>query len=209
MQPLSTTIATTTLSIDAPGYSHNRNRDHGPAPTRPNVIQPISKPVQFSFTKDGTVARLETYHMEPYPGYRASATSSSPSSSPSPSFPSSPICKASGIVNKDWKNVAISEQDDAEFAAMEARAEIRAQAEAKRKLVGLGVYMAAQAPACGVCGVRGLGGASAQGAVEGRHGHGHGYTGACGTSVVVWELGGIGIGIGGVPDGAGEERCRA
>lgn len=35
-----------------------------------------------------------------------------------------------------WKNVAISEQDDAEFAAMQEEAEIRAEVEAKSKLVG-------------------------------------------------------------------------
>lgn len=55
-------------------------------------------------------------------------------------------------MNKDWKNVAISEQDDAEFAAIEAEAEIRVQAEAKGKLMGLVHTWPPKPPvACAAC----------------------------------------------------------
>lgn len=118
----------------------------------------MSGPHVFSFAKDGTVVCPKTYHTEPYPGCRASAGaasssgrriydgalyspshshSSSSSSSSSWSFPSTPNSKISGRANKEWKNIAISEQDDAEFVAREAEAEVRARAEAKGKLVGL------------------------------------------------------------------------
>ena len=107
----------------------------------------MSGPHVFSFAKDGTVVRPETYRAEPYPGYRVSASSSSrhdfgagvalPRPSRSLSLPRIPVSKASERMDKPWKNVAITEQDDAEFAAMEAEAEIRARAEAKGKLMGL------------------------------------------------------------------------
>ena len=127
----------------------------------------MSGPHVFSFAKDGTVVRPETYRAEPYPGYRASASSSSrhdfsagagagaalPGPSRSLSLPRISVSKASERMDKPWKNVAITEQDDAEFAAMEAEAEIRAQAEAKGKLMGL-VYTWPPKPqpaACAEC----------------------------------------------------------
>jgi hypothetical protein len=124
----------------------------------------MSGPHVFSFAKDGTVVRPETSREEPYAGYRASEASSSgrhvygagsPLSKPSPSssFPRPPVSRASERMDKPWKNVAITEQDDAEFAAMEAEAEVRAQAEAKGKLMGL-VYTWPPKPqpaACAEC----------------------------------------------------------
>ena len=124
----------------------------------------MSGPHVFSFAKDGTVVRPEPYRAEPYPGYRASATSPSgrhvygagaalSGPSASSSFPRTPVSKASERMDKPWKNVAITEQDDAEFAAMEAEAEVRAQAEAKSKLMGL-VYTWPPKPqpsACAEC----------------------------------------------------------
>lgn len=103
----------------------------------------MAGPHVFSFAKDGTVVRPETYRAEPYLGYQARAASSSGRnvcatlSSASSSTPSSPSSKAPGRLDKDWKNVAITEQDDAEFAAREAEAKVRVRAEAKSKLMGL------------------------------------------------------------------------
>ncbi|KAF8548641.1 hypothetical protein OG21DRAFT_1516098 [Imleria badia] len=167
-----TTTTTHRRRTDATGY--NRHRNDEPAPprvnARPNESQVGPKPAEpvsntdfhldtlfnpvwmsgshvFSFAKDGTVVRPETYREEPYPGYRASAASSSGrgvngagAASYSPFVIRSArtrVSKASRRMDKPWKNVAITEQDDAEFAAMQAEAQVRAQAEAKSKMVGL------------------------------------------------------------------------
>ena len=128
----------------------------------------MSGPHVFSFAKDGKVARPESYRAEPYPGYRASAAPSSGRNVshagastggalagplPSLSFSRAHVSKASGRMDKPWKNVAITEQDDAEFAAMVAEAEVRAKVEAKSRLMGL-VYTwppKPQPPACTEC----------------------------------------------------------
>lgn len=128
----------------------------------------MSGPHVFSFARDGKVVRPETYRAEPYPGYRASAASSSGRNIshvgastgsalsgplPSLSFSRAHVSKASGRMDKPWKNVAITEQDDVEFAAMVAEAEVRAKAVAKSRLVGL-VYTwppKPQPPACTEC----------------------------------------------------------
>ncbi|KAI9459747.1 hypothetical protein HD554DRAFT_2176806 [Boletus coccyginus] len=187
-----TTTFTHRRRTDAPG--HYRYSNQGPAPTRvhvrSNVVPLVSKAVQgsnkdfyldtlfnpvwmsgphvFSFARDGKVMRPETYRAEPYPGYRASAASSSGRNIshagastgsalsgplPSLSFSRAHVSKASGRMDKPWKNVAITEQDDVDFAAMVAEAEVRAKAEAKSRLMGL-VYTwppKPQPPACTEC----------------------------------------------------------
>ena len=77
----------------------------------------MSGPNVFSFAQDGTVVRPETYAPEPYPGYHADRHRAQRLESANASH-------FHGFVTKDpkpWKNVAITEQDDAEFAAFQAR----------------------------------------------------------------------------------------
>ena len=95
----------------------------------------MSGPHVFSFSEDGKVVCPETSSAEACPGDRPNAASSTPATSTFFRVPTS--VKASTRVDKPWKNVAITEQDDEEFAAMEAEAEMRAWADAKAKLVGL------------------------------------------------------------------------
>ena len=107
----------------------------------------MSGPHVFSCAKDQTVVHAETYSEKSYPRYRRSATSSSGRGdngagavSYSPFvIRSTPIrdSKASVKTDKPWKNIAITEQDDAEFEVVQAEAEVRALAEAKSRLVGL------------------------------------------------------------------------
>ena len=67
----------------------------------------------FSFAEDGTVVRPETNATEPYPGYHADRTRRQEyaDSLYFQRFPKSD--------KKPWKNVAITEQDDAAFEAFE------------------------------------------------------------------------------------------
>lgn len=96
----------------------------------------MSGPHVFSFAKDGTVMHPETVRTDPEPcaGYRGSAAS-----------------KSSGRgMDKPWRNVAITEQDDAEFAAMEAEAKMQTRADAKGRLMGL-VYTWPPGPQPAAC----------------------------------------------------------
>ena len=76
-----------------------------------------SGPHVFSFAKDGTVVRPERYSREPYPGYHADGLRARHLESVNASH-------FQGFSTRDpkpWKNVAITEQDDAEFAAFQER----------------------------------------------------------------------------------------
>ncbi|KAG6377593.1 hypothetical protein JVT61DRAFT_15411 [Boletus reticuloceps] len=166
---------------DAPGCNYHRN--YGTAPrvtTHSKTLRSAAKPIQpapnrefhldtffnpvwmsgphvFSYAKDGRVVRPETHQVEPYPGYNAA--SSNPSPSTSTSWPRADPSKPSARIQKPWKNVAITEQDDADFVAMQAEAKVRARAEARAKLVGL-VYTwppKPQAAACAECEVLAVG----------------------------------------------------
>lgn len=97
----------------------------------------MSGPLVFSFAKDGTVLHPKTYRSEPYPGYRASAALSSGCSAHHTGPLRKPGPRATVIRDKPWKKVAITEQDDAECAEMETKAELQAQLEARGKLMGL------------------------------------------------------------------------
>lgn len=79
----------------------------------------VAGPHAFSFAKDGTIVRLEPGRMASWAGHQP------------PVVP----CSGRGF-DKAWKNVAITEQDDAEFAAIQVAEEMRKRAEAKAKLVG-------------------------------------------------------------------------
>lgn len=86
----------------------------------------MSGPHVFAFAKDGTIVRADV----------PSGIESRPPSRP----------KLERSVDKPWKNVAITEQDE----AMEARAEMRSRAEEKARLVGL-VYAWPPAPRGAAC----------------------------------------------------------
>lgn len=92
---------------------------------RDTFFNPVwtSGPHVFSFAENGTVVRPEMYASEPYPGYRRAGRLHSESV---------PTSYFQGFSRwgeeKPWKNVAITEQDDAEFEAMRARACARANA---------------------------------------------------------------------------------
>ena len=79
---------------------------------------------------------------------------------------------------------------------------------------GARVYVAAQAPAFCVCRMRGAGGTS-EGGGKDRAGDrdsgagGRRHAGECGAGVVIWELGRVGVGVGGVQGGTGKESCGA
>ena len=77
-------------------------------------------PNVFSHAKDGTIVRPEVYAQELYPGYHNQTRSVR-----------GPTSAYGTAVSKDpkwWKNVAITEHDDAEFEALEARKLARVKA---------------------------------------------------------------------------------
>ncbi|KAH0831340.1 hypothetical protein J3R83DRAFT_13991 [Lanmaoa asiatica] len=86
----------------------------------------MSGPHVFSFVKDGTVVRPERYSLEPYPGYYAYGPRRPESVNASYFQGFSPQDE------KQWKNVAITEQDDAEIAAIEEREGENAGGEQRR-----------------------------------------------------------------------------
>ena len=79
----------------------------------------MSGPNVFSFAPNGTVVRPREYGPEPYPGYHADRIRRLQSES-------DPVnaSLSQGFVSRDpkpWKNVAITEQDDAEFEAFQMK----------------------------------------------------------------------------------------
>ncbi|KAI9567624.1 hypothetical protein HD554DRAFT_2039354 [Boletus coccyginus] len=127
-----TTISTTaaTTPVTTPATSHHQH-EHNDIPdhlsTKPPVLtndfyrdtffNPVwmSGPHVFSFAEDGTVVRPKTYALEPYPGYHADCLRRLDS------VDATHLQGCSKGDPKPWKNVAITEQDDAEFAAFQER----------------------------------------------------------------------------------------
>ncbi|KAN0094447.1 hypothetical protein V8E55_002734 [Tylopilus felleus] len=143
MQSPATTSATTTGSTfitpaTTPAISDGQNEhkntpDH--SPTKPPVLtqdfyldtffNPVwtSGPHVFSFAQDGTVVRPQSYASEPYPGYHADRARR---------LEPAPTSHFQGFQRRDpkpWKNVAITEQDDAEWEEMRERARVGAVGE--------------------------------------------------------------------------------
>ena len=86
----------------------------------------MSGPHVFSFAEDGTIVRPKTYAHEPYPGYHADRPRR---------LDSVDATHLQGSAKRDpkpWKNVAITEQDDAEFAAFQERMRTGALGERQR-----------------------------------------------------------------------------
>ncbi|KAF8836018.1 hypothetical protein BDN67DRAFT_1015026 [Paxillus ammoniavirescens] len=121
-------------------------------------------PHVFSFTKDGKVARPKTFRPDPYPGYFADQPLCvakrlmiGQPSHPSTSYGTTPqrvdatatrsyadavnASHSNGLCNvqKPWKNVAITEQDDAEFEAITAASFERQQKELQQLKVQHGL----------------------------------------------------------------------
>ncbi|KAF8137261.1 hypothetical protein EV363DRAFT_655665 [Boletus edulis] len=155
------------VSLRIPRHSDLPPNPSSPAPNRDFHLDTFFNPVWmsgphvFSYAKDGRVVRPETHQVEPYPGYNAASSGgrgaalalSNPSPSTSTSRPRANVSKPSARIQKPWKNVAITEQDDGDFVAMQGEAMVRAWAEARGKLVGL-VYTwppKPQAAACAEC----------------------------------------------------------
>ena len=100
----------------------------------------MSGPNVFSFAPDNTVVRPETYALEPYPGYHADGARRQ-------NFADSLYLERFPKGDpKPWKNVAISEQDDAEYKAFKERMRIGALGEGRPHAV---LYAHAQGPIAG------------------------------------------------------------
>ncbi|KAG6380392.1 hypothetical protein JVT61DRAFT_8510 [Boletus reticuloceps] len=150
MHSLGATTPTSNPSITAaatPAQSHQQH-EHGNAPHCPSTQAPaptndfyldtffnpvwMSGPNVFSFNEHGTVVRPETYTLEPYPGYHANR--------PRPvdqHVESVSATYSQGFARKDpkpWKNVAITEQDDAEFEEFQERMRLGALGEHRGRL---------------------------------------------------------------------------
>ncbi|KAF8125315.1 hypothetical protein EV363DRAFT_1419259 [Boletus edulis] len=98
-----------------------------------------SGPHVFALAGQGTVVRPESDAIEPCPGYDASHARHVVESISAPYYQ-----VFSGGDPKPWKNVAITEQDDAEFVAFQERMRVGALGLDAR--AGAHIYLATQAP---------------------------------------------------------------